>query len=98
MNGTIKLSNFGCGITMNLVVKGKEYGNVWVDDRCNDQGIYPDLYSGNKERIEFLDWYEFWLDQSFKKIGQEYTELEIKKISQKSDKVSLWDRIKRVFS
>lgn len=53
---------------MNLVVNGKEYGNIWVDDRCNDGGIYPDRYFGNEERITFLAWYELWLDKSLSEV------------------------------
>lgn len=34
-NGLLKISNYGCGISLNLVVNGKEYGNIWFDDRCN---------------------------------------------------------------
>lgn len=66
-NGMIHLANFGCGVSINLVVNGKEYGHIWVDDRCNDQGIYPDHYFGNEKRIDFLEWYELWLDSSLKK-------------------------------
>lgn len=62
--GMLRISNFGCGVSMNLIVNGKEYGNIWVDDRCNDMGIYPDSYFGQKSRTTFLDWYELWLDRS----------------------------------
>ncbi|QNK78181.1 SMI1/KNR4 family protein [Winogradskyella sp. PAMC22761] len=65
-NGLLRVSNFGCGVSMNLVVNGKEYGNLWVDDRCNDQGIYPNPYIENRERITFLDWYENWIDSELK--------------------------------
>jgi hypothetical protein len=51
---------------MNLMVNGNEYGHIWFDDRCNDQGIYPDPYFEVKERLTFLDWYEIWLDRSVK--------------------------------
>jgi hypothetical protein len=68
-NGLLRLSNFGCGVSMNLVVNGGQCGIVWVDDRCNDGGIYPDHYFENTERIGFLTWYELWLDQSLNKIG-----------------------------
>jgi len=54
---------------MNLVVNGTEYGNIWVDDRCNDAGIYPDQHFGNKGRITFLAWYEAWLDKSLNEIA-----------------------------
>lgn len=66
--GLLRISNFGCGVSMNLVVKGQCYGEIWVDDRSNSGGIYPDHYFGNKERLTFLDWYETWLDQSIVKM------------------------------
>lgn len=69
MNGALKISNFGCGISLVLVVNGAEYGNIWVDDRGNDQGIYPDPYFKNNGRINFLDWYEYWLNTSLKEIN-----------------------------
>lgn len=68
INGVLRIAHFGCGVFMNLVVKGPEYGHVWVDDRGSDQGIYPDQYFGNKERLDFLTWYELWLDQSMQKL------------------------------
>jgi SMI1 / KNR4 family (SUKH-1) len=61
-DGLLRISNFGCGISMNLVVNGEEYGNIWVDDRCNNNGIYPYRNSKNAKRVGFLDWYESWLD------------------------------------
>jgi hypothetical protein len=70
ISGALRICNFGCGVSMNLVVKGPEYGNIWVDDRCNDGGIYPDHYFGNKNKIGFLTWYELWLDESLKKIAK----------------------------
>jgi hypothetical protein len=63
-SGLLRLANYGCGVSMNLVVNGPEYGKIWVDDRCNDQGLYPDNYFGNEEKIGFLAWYEMWLDES----------------------------------
>lgn len=69
VNGLLRISNFGCGVSMNIVVNGKEHGNIWVDDRCNDGGIYPDQYFGNKGRINFLMWYELWLDKSLNEIS-----------------------------
>lgn len=67
-NGLLRVSNFGCGVTMNLVVNGEEYGNLWVDDRCNEQGIYSNPYIENRDRITFLDWYENWIDTELKKL------------------------------
>ncbi|MFI5148246.1 MAG: SMI1/KNR4 family protein [Bacteroidia bacterium] len=63
-NGLLRICNYGCGVSINLVVNGSEYGNIWTDDRCNDQGIYPDTLFGNVQRLDFLTWYELWLDES----------------------------------
>ncbi len=64
IDGMLRISNFGCGISINLIVNGKEKGKIWVDDRGNDNGIYPDFYFENTSKLEFLDWYELWLDRS----------------------------------
>lgn len=69
VNGLIRISNFGCGVSLNLVVNGSEYGNVWVDDRCNDGGVYPDVYFDQQGRTSFLTWYELWLDSSLNELG-----------------------------
>jgi len=68
INGLLRLSNYGCGIFMNLVVTGKERGHIWVDNRCNDGGLCPDPYFEQKGRTTFLDWYELWLDSELKKL------------------------------
>jgi hypothetical protein len=67
-NGLIRVSNFGCGISINLVVNGNQYGNIWTDDRVNGIGIYPENYFGNTEKIDFLTWYELWLDKSLMEV------------------------------
>jgi hypothetical protein len=67
--GMLSISNFGCGVSINLVVNGQSYGEIWVDDRSSDYGIHPDHYFGNTERLTFLDWYETWLDRSLEKMG-----------------------------
>lgn len=64
LNGTIQLSNFGCGVTLLLVVNGEEYGNVWMDHRCNDGGICPAYQYTKTSRVTFLDWYEAWLEEA----------------------------------
>lgn len=61
LNGLLRISNFGCGVWINLVVKGEEYGNIWIDDICNNQGLAP-LQTKQKERVDFLEWYEEWLN------------------------------------
>lgn len=68
MNGAIAICKFGCGVTMNLVVNGLEYGNIWTDDRGSGNGIYPSYDLGNTDKISFLNWYELWLDESLKEL------------------------------
>jgi hypothetical protein len=55
--GTLVLCHEGCGILHLLVVTGPCRGQMWVDDRCNDQGLFP-------LGVRFLDWYERWLDST----------------------------------
>ena len=66
--GILRICNFGCGVSLNLVVNGPEKGNIWVDDRGNDGGIYPDPYFGKTDRTTFLDWYNLWLDASLSEL------------------------------
>jgi hypothetical protein len=68
MNGVIAICNYGCSVSLNLVVNGDEYGNIWTDDRGSDGGIRPSHELGNKEKVTFLNWYELWLDNSLKEI------------------------------
>lgn len=67
--GILRLCNYGCGASLNLVVKGKEKGHMWVDDRGSDGGIYPDVFFDQTDRTTFLDWYLMWLDMSLKEVG-----------------------------
>lgn len=62
VSGLLRLCNFGCGVFINLVVNGAEYGKMWTDDRVNDNGIYPSVELRNEGRVSFIDWYELWLD------------------------------------
>ena len=69
--GLLRLCNFGCGVFINLVVNGPESGNMWTDDRINDNGIFPSQELGNDEKLKFIDWYELWLDQSITKAQED---------------------------
>lgn len=69
--GMLRISDFGCGVSFNLIVKGLSYGEIWTDDRANSNGIYPDHDMGNTERLGFLDWYELWLDRSINDLNEE---------------------------
>jgi len=72
MNGVIAICNYGCGVSLNLVVNGPEYGNIWTDDRGSDGGIYPSCEQGNKDKISFLNWYELWLDNSIREVQRNF--------------------------
>lgn len=71
--GLLRICNFGCGIFINLVVNGKEYGHIWTDHRANDEGIYPAPYVNQTEasqtnRLSFLEWYSLWLNRSLNEL------------------------------
>jgi hypothetical protein len=68
--GILNLCNYGCGVSLFLVVNGLEKGNMWTDQRAYDLGIYPtnEEEFGSATRISFLDWYEKWLDHSIDEI------------------------------
>lgn len=68
--GVLRICNFGCGVSLNLVVNGSEKGNIWVDDRGSDGGIYPDPYFEQTERTPFLDWYLLWLNMSLSELNK----------------------------
>jgi len=68
ISGTLNICNFGCAVSLLLIVNGPEYGTIWTDDRASDMGIYPSKQLGNSYKITFLDWYELWLNNSISKI------------------------------
>jgi SMI1 / KNR4 family (SUKH-1) len=41
IQGSIAIAEYGCGIQARLVITGEERGNIWIDDRTNEGGIYP---------------------------------------------------------
>lgn len=57
-------------VAIHVVVHGKSCCKIWVDDRANDGGIYPDEYFGNTNRLHFLDWYELWLDLTLEELAE----------------------------
>lgn len=90
INGVIAICNYGCGISLNLVVNGREYGNVWTDDRGNDGGIYPTIQLGEKNKIKFLDWYELWLDKSISEMTLKFDTKENTTIGLKKPWWKIW--------
>jgi SMI1 / KNR4 family (SUKH-1) len=41
VQGTMVIAEYGCGVEARLVITGAEKGNIWIDDRTNEAGIYP---------------------------------------------------------
>jgi hypothetical protein len=61
-NGSIPICAQGCRLGFLLVVTGEEAGNLWSDDRADEQGLTP-LGEG-KARLSFSDWYLAWMDDA----------------------------------
>ena len=66
-DGMLRICHEGCGTFLNLVITGKERGNIWVDDRANDGGIYPVNHHKGKTKTDFIAWYLNWLNESIEK-------------------------------
>jgi Leucine-rich repeat (LRR) protein len=57
LTGVIFLSDYGCGWSYILVVKGEQIGTVWM------HGYELRPCFSNDKQWGFFDWYESWLDQ-----------------------------------
>ena len=66
-DGMLRICHQGCGVFLNLVITGKERGNIWVDDRVSDGGIYPVNHHKGKSKTDFTEWYLNWLNESIEK-------------------------------
>ena len=55
--GTIRIGHLGCAMWVLLIVTGSRAGEVWIDDRGSDHGIYP------AEPCRFDEWYLSWLKE-----------------------------------
>ncbi len=77
--GAIELAHYGCGIVALLIVSGPERGAIWVDDPNSSFGcdLYPIGRGGwmgqggwqrmaahPEKRLDFLAWYDDWLDDA----------------------------------
>jgi len=58
VNGTIPIAHLGCAMWVRLVVSGPRRGEVWLDDRASDQGIFP------LTPATFDAWYLAWLSDA----------------------------------
>lgn len=69
VTGSMRICHYGCAIYYLLVVSGTEKGNVWIDDRANDEGIYPAISKKSGEQLSFTEWYNEWLDESLNQLS-----------------------------
>jgi len=53
--GAMPIADMGCAIRVLLVISGPEAGRIWIDDRANGRGIWPE------DGLGFTTWYESWL-------------------------------------
>lgn len=67
-DGMLRISHEGCGYFANLVITGEERGNVWMDARVSEGGIYPINYHKGKMKTNFIEWYVDWLNESIEKL------------------------------
>ncbi|MFH7027875.1 MAG: SMI1/KNR4 family protein [Heteroscytonema crispum UTEX LB 1556] len=75
VQGTLTIAHYGCGIYAMLVITGEQRGNIWIDDRTNDSGIYPaspnfchffhdeepDDFPSDEDEVEPVSFY-YWYD------------------------------------
>ena len=67
-NGAIRICHYGCAVHFFLIVNGKEFGNVWIDDRASDNGLFPALSKNTGQRMTFSDWYYEWIENSLNEL------------------------------
>ena len=70
VSAVLRICHEGCGYFINLVVTGEQRGNLWLDGRVSEAGIFPIDYYGTGKPVKFLDWYLVWLDASIKKLQE----------------------------
>jgi hypothetical protein len=67
VNGALPVCDQGCNLRECLIVTGPERGNMWIDDRADWMGLYPN-HKGGCDRLTFLAWYRMWLDERLLKV------------------------------
>lgn len=67
IQGFLLLCTEGCGMDSILIVNTADeetYGTVWFYDLSDDFGIAPIFNPQTGKPMHFLDWFEYWLDQT----------------------------------
>lgn len=85
IQGSIMIAFYGCTTEARLVITGTEYGNIWIDNRGADLGVYPvtppespltfseatlTFAETSPSHVDFFTWYNRWLDDSLTKVEQ----------------------------
>lgn len=70
VRGAIIICGEGCGRVVLLVLSGLERGNIWIDGRESDYGVYPfkGITDDNDKRYTFNEWYNKWFDDILKSL------------------------------
>ena len=64
VNGSIPIAHLGCAMWVRLIVSGDRAGELWLDDRASDEGIYP------VSPVRFIDWFLSWLGDAEASAGR----------------------------
>lgn len=73
--GFVLLCHEGCNMYSILIVNSDDadtYGTVWFYDIANDVGIAPLIHPKTKKTMCFLDWLEYYVDQTLAIDDDEY--------------------------
>ena len=62
-SGSIDICDYGCGLRFKLIISGPERGNIWFDSRVDQGGLRP-IKNSEGEKMNFLEWYNEWLEDS----------------------------------
>ncbi|GGT04726.1 hypothetical protein GCM10010271_03310 [Streptomyces kurssanovii] len=62
--GTLCISDRGCGYYSLLVVTGPHRGTVWEDVRAVGEGVVPIRLVGGTGHLSFAEWYLHWLERA----------------------------------
>jgi hypothetical protein len=78
LQGTFRVAHEGSGYYQLLVLTGSERGHIWGDYRASDGGIMPIVQFENNDhlstnRLDFISWYESWLDFGLRMLGCDTT-------------------------
>lgn len=74
-DGMLPLADLGGGMVAKLMVSGEKRGTIWIVDESEGESFVEfrdasDIACGevdSTKEYKFVDWYEHWLDQSYRK-------------------------------